>query len=780
MKKKLLGMLITLMATSFALSLSGCFGSSNGDGGNSNNEPSITYTTISTVAELQAISNQKGNYKLSNNIDISGSSWTPIEGFTGLLEGDNYEISGLTISGNKANIGLFSTLKGTVQNLKMTAVDINGTGDAGTAGSVCGTNEGTIKNVFASGKINAPYYENVGGIAGFSNQNILKCTNGATVSAFSNVGGVVGRCEPKSGSTCTISENINNGIVSGNDNIGGVIGSLGIYSARYSSDKTTVTVTDLKNTQAVSGTGDYIGGIIGKQTTGSNNSYSSCSISSCTNSGVVNGKDYTGGIIGGAACLSEISSCTNSANITGSNYVGGYVGQSAGATVKLATNSNVITGKGYVGGIAGYAGKMVHCTNNGEVKSTAIIVEDSTSYVYLGGVAGFATGAESCTNSVDITSNLNGLNVGGIIGRCEPASGSTSTISDNNNDGKITGYEHVGGIFGSLGIYSARYSSDKSTITINNCENTKAISGTGNYVGGIIGRQTTGSNNSYSTCSISSCTNSGTINGKDYVAGIIGKAACLSEMTSCSNVADITGGNYVGGYAGQAENATIRIATNNNTIIGKAYVGGIVGYAGLVEHCTNNGEVKSTAIIVEDSTSYVYLGGIVGFATGATSCVNNADITVSLNGLNVGGIVGRCEPKQGSTSTISGNINNGVITAYENVGGIIGSLGIYSARYSSDKSTITISDCENTKAVNGTSNYVGGIIGKQTTGSNNSYSTCTISNCSNSGNIAGNNYVAGIIAYGECTKSDSNIWSSNTNTGTVSGSNKGQLYGYLK
>lgn len=781
MKKKI-AIVILCMAALTCL-LTGCFGTSNSGGGDNGggNTPEITYTNISTVSELQGIANQSGNYKLVNDINISGSEWTPIAGFTGLLEGDNYSIQGLTISGNKENIGLFSTLKGKVQNLKVTSVNITGTGDAGTAGALCGTNEGTISNVTASGTINAPYYNRVGGIAGFSTkENINNCTNEVTITAYDNVGGIVGRFEPSQESNATVTDNKNNGVVSGNESVGGIFGSLGIYSARYSSDKTTFTLTNCENTQVISGTGNNIGGIVGNQTTGSNNRYSSWTISSCGNSGAINGKDHTGGIVGNAVCLSTMTSCTNSANITGNNYVGGYIGQSSNTTVRIATNSNTITGKGYVGGIAGYAGLMDRCTNNGEIISTAVVIEDTTSYAYVGGIAGYAVGATSCTNNIDITVSTNGLNVGGIIGRCVPVAEKESTMSDNTNNGAVSGYSYVGGVFGSLGIMSARYSSDTTTVLMSNFENTKAVNGAGNYVGGLIGNQTTGSNNRYSSCTLSSCNNSGVVNGNDYTAGLIGNAACLKSMSSCTNTANITGGNYVGGYVGNAPNATIRIATNNNTITGKAYLGGIAGYGGYFDNCTNNGEVNSTAVIVEDSTSCSYVGGIAGYAIGASSCTNNADISVEANGLNVAGIVGCLIPEAEKATTLSGNINNGAISGYGNVGGIFGRVGVMSARYSSDTTAVTISDCQNTKSVTGRNYNVGGIVGYQTTGSNNTYSSCTFSNCSNSGDISGSSYVGGIIGHGQCTRKETNIWDSNSNTGNISGSSKGSLYGNLE
>ena len=47
-------------------------------------------------------------------------------------------------------------------------------------------------------------------------------------------------------------------------------------------------------------------------------------------------------------------------------------------------------------------------------------------------------------------------------------------------------------------------------------------------------------------------------------------------------------------------------------------------------------------------------------------------------------------------------------------------------------------------------------------------------------NISGSNYVAGILGYGTYAEKTEAVWATNTNSGTITGSNKGPLYGYLK
>lgn len=88
-------------------------------------------TRIKTVDQLKAItSNPEGTYVLAGDLDLSGITWTPIEGFTGILDGNGYAIKNLSvIAKNKVSgiaakkaqeksFGLFATLdKAEIMNL---------------------------------------------------------------------------------------------------------------------------------------------------------------------------------------------------------------------------------------------------------------------------------------------------------------------------------------------------------------------------------------------------------------------------------------------------------------------------------------------------------------------------------------------------------------------------------------------------------------------------------------------------------------------------------------
>lgn len=777
MKKKIAIIILCMMA--FTCLLAGCFGTSNNgggnndgnNGGNNGGEPEITYTNVSTVSDLQGLANQSGNYKLVNDIDVSGSQWSPIEGFSGLLEGDNYSIQGLTMSGNKENIGLFSTLKGTVRNLKVTSVNITGTGDAGTAGALCGTNEGTISNVSASGTINAPYYNNVGGVAGKSSSTITSSENNVEINGYDNVGGIVGLITGVS--STQFNSNKNSAAISGHSNVGGCLGSLNITNTGWSS--WTITLSDNQNSGVVIGSDNNVGGIGGSVTGNRPSGYNhSISLSSNANSAVVNGQNNTGGIIGYGSYVTEITASTNSADVSGNNYTGGFVGNSSGTTIKIATNNNVITGKAYVGGIAGYIGRVENCTNNGEIKSTGVAIESSASCAYVGGIAGYATSAYGCTNNINILVTSSGQYVGGIVGYLSGSS--SSSVDGCNNTGDITAYEKAGGILGALVVTNTGWSTW--TIPVNDNSNSGVVNGTGNNVGGIIGYVAGNRPSGYNhSISFSSNTNTGIVSGQDYTGGIIGYGAYVTEITASSNSADITGNNYTGGYAGYATGASIKIATNNNTITGRAYVGGIAGYLGRAENCTNNGDIRSTGVIVESSTSCSYVGGIAGYATSVYRCTNNADIEVSTNGRYVAGIIGYINAS--SSTQIANNYNYASISGASYVGGITGAVVITNTGWSTW--TVSVESNENSGAISATGEYSAGIVAYAKGNSPSGYNhKISFSGNVNSAAIDSSNYAGGIVGYGEYVDTTNAVWDSNTNNGSITGNNSGSLYGYLK
>lgn len=229
------------------------------------------------------------------------------------------------------------------------------------AGGIVGKNNGgvTISGCTNYGNVNGGKLGNnnrsIGGIIGWINQDdtrIENCINNGAVSSTGSAattagtGGIVGISGM---SRAVIDGCINNGTVSGYRFIGGVIGRV-IQNA---------TITNVSNTAAVSGTRD-IGGIIGgTDNTNTSSTFNELYVTGATNSGAVTGTgDFIGGIVGYIHSTGNVlTDCTNTGNITGAKCVGGIIGlvnRSKTATVDNATVRDcTISGSQSVGGWIG-------------------------------------------------------------------------------------------------------------------------------------------------------------------------------------------------------------------------------------------------------------------------------------------------------------------------------------------------------------------------------------------------------------------------------------------
>ena len=203
--------------------------------------------------------NSTTNYKLTNDIDLTGINWIPIDrDLVGIFDGDGHKISNLTISANEqstyAKLGLFAEYTGIIENLTLENPNVHLTGVA----------DGLLENT--------DYY-GVGGFVGYmKNGYFYNCkttvTEGSTAnitSVIDNIGGFVGHTAPNGLVTIINCENNvdvigaehveEEGVTTaeGSNNVGGLIGcSLGSISIQNS-----------KNTAKIS-SGKYgAGGLVG-------------------------------------------------------------------------------------------------------------------------------------------------------------------------------------------------------------------------------------------------------------------------------------------------------------------------------------------------------------------------------------------------------------------------------------------------------------------------------------------------------------------------------------
>lgn len=220
------------------------------------------------------------------------------------------------------------------------------------------------------------------------------------------------------------------------------------------------------------------------------------------------------------------------------------------------------------------------------------------------------------------------------------------------------------------------------------------------------------------------------------VGGIVGGIRNTTSITHCSNAATVTNsGLYTGGIVGAAHNlntysqavgATISDCKNFGIINGTTNVGGIVGYADRsdVDKCINQGKVTGDG-------NYG-TGGIMG-------C--NAYNPPS----RVFPLIGWVNPT--TTSTIDECKNGGDVVGGR-AGGILGAYIVAPGRKQPDTDLVcTITACENTGNVTGTTGKIGSIFGYQISYASGdgegsvSHLIVKIINCTYSGNATSSPYV---------------------------------------
>ena len=228
------------------------------------------------------------------------------------------------------------------------------------------------------------------------------------------------------------------------------------------------------------------------------------------------------------------------------------------------------------------------------------------------------------------------------------------------------------------GLASFVYSTSADFI---NCTNTGAITGaladgastgTTTPAGAMIGYA------SGSTVNIEDCKNTGAISANKMAAGMIAMLnnTNVSIVYSTNSGAITSATTYAGGIVAYKQNSgdvSIKNCTNSNTVTGTGYVGGIVGYAKGASPLTvvSCGNTKNVTATEQVASSGSYVAGIIGFSDQTISaltvkyCYNTGNIT-SAPGKCAAGIVGRMNYLSTSTggvqSIVDGCYNSGTIT----------------------------------------------------------------------------------------------------------------------
>jgi hypothetical protein len=326
----------------------------------------VNATDQTTREKYRALS-----YKLTNNIDMEGVSWTPLGGttsataFTGSFDGGDKTISNLALNGT-TYLGFFGYTSGaTISNLTLKDFSVTGTNyiSALVAYSAAST---MITNCSVSGTI-AAESNYVGGITSYLSGTISSCT--AAVDIFNTnstgqyVGGIAGYFALGMIENCSVRNHSSSGAIINNGSIahtGGIAG--GINSA--------TNIATIQNCSVKANlVGLDVGGIVGQGTSAGMNP-DRVVISGCYFNGMIASSSATatttlGGIAGTMLNNFKITDCRSDGIITMATVAGGILGRFsgplAGATVPNVNITNCYTtmriGNGDVaGGIAGDAG----------------------------------------------------------------------------------------------------------------------------------------------------------------------------------------------------------------------------------------------------------------------------------------------------------------------------------------------------------------------------------------------------------------------------------------
>lgn len=523
----------------------------------------------------------------------------------------------------------------------------------------------------------------IGGILGYGSQYVAAFITGCKVGVGGAVsikgkhslGGIAGGMSNAKGGyidSCTVGANTTiERIAVGNDNtvlespkhgtaIGGLVG-----FTQDSKDDTSPLTTTFSGTSAFNGTITVsveatnpstdsdgkiscIGGIVGDMGSGANFA-SGSNVTVGGNINITLAAANVGGVVGRTNKATFIGKFNVAPNMSTENAenAGGFIGKNIGTVYILADTTDKLENT-TVGALNGTSISI-----GGKIKGTSEVggfigVNNSGSTLNIGSNVANAKAYKSGTLTITITASVTGShdNVGGIVGKNEGVSGQDDyatidivkgTIEQN---GAIIGANNVGGIIGlndgllttgggeadtTIGgvTLSEEQQNEIKNLSINN---TGSVTGTGDYVGGVVGKLD------------SPATLSTEDSGKGDISGTF------------TNSGDVSGGKFVGGSLGYVgKNVTITakgsdtVFTNTGTVTATGYyAGGSIGVlVGKIEGVDNDHTVnfKNTGTV----TAIGFVGGSIGVLAGPVKYAQfvNSSGNLSIAAVNaVGGSVG--------------------------------------------------------------------------------------------------------------------------------------------
>ena len=295
-------------------------------------------------------------YILMNDIDMAeytGTSFNQIGnssiGFSGVFNGNNMSITNFTYTGNGEDyIGIFDTVEGSttyIYDVNMVNPVINyGTGQY--VGTLVGRMDGgRIESCHVSGGSITGTGWSAGGLIGFNvGGTVIDSHAFINVTGGDYTGGLIGY------NYHLIEHCSALGIISGKGYVGGLAGvNEGNISRSYF-------------TGNVTGTSDYIGGLVGFSDSSSSKGF----ILKCSSSGSVSGHNNVGGLVG--FLMRSIRESFSTSTVTGNEDIGGLVGDFTGWDITDCYAWGNVEGNKNAGGLAGMADwDVIRCYSVGKV-----------------------------------------------------------------------------------------------------------------------------------------------------------------------------------------------------------------------------------------------------------------------------------------------------------------------------------------------------------------------------------------------------------------------------
>ena len=811
----------------------------------------------STVIENCGVADsvQIGAYGRTDKVTISSDGITFAGGITGVadpIQGNSYN-AGITLTIRNCSVSTSGIIESAKSNIGGVLGYVGG--DAGASGKSntvriegCSVDKAVIQ---AASSANTS--SQIGGILGYGSQYvaafIIGCKVGVggavSIKGEHSLGGIAGGMSNAKGGyidSCTVGANTTieridvggDKTVLESENHGTAIGGL-VGFTQNSNDDTSPLTTTFSGTSAFKGTITVsveatnpstdsdgkiscIGGIVGDMGSGANFA-SGSNVTVGGNINITLAAANVGGVVGRTNKATFIGKFNVAPNMSTENAenVGGFIGKNIGTVYILADTTDKLENT-TVGALNGTSISI-----GGKIKGTSEVggfigVNNSGSTLNIGSNVANAKPYKSGTLTITITASVTGSgdNVGGIVGKNE---GDDENTQDNDyatidivkgtieQNGAIIGANNVGGIIGlNDGLLTTGGGEADTTIggvtlseeqqnKIKNLSinNTGSVTGTGDYVGGVVGKLDSPSalrtEDSGKGAIAGTFTNSGNVSGGKFVGGslgYVGKNVTITAKGSDTvfiNTGTVTAtGYYAGGSIGAlvgkiegVDNGHTVNFENTGTVTATDFVGGSIGVlAGPVKYAqfvNSSGNLSIAAVNA--------VGGSVGFIgvptpletilTGVGITLADDYVKVENTHFEASGEL-TANPDSNAISVAKDAATN-KSTGWGGVGGAIGVIG-KNVRWGTEQNKNTYYANGNVTA-NGINN-VGGIVGLINAGN------ITISNMlAYRTTVTGGKNVGGIV--GATTGAKTVINSAYAIEGTFTGSkNVGGIIGLAK